>query len=415
VQVAGEYLGVLQLMDQVSNAEENYRQLLLSSRRARRLSESGRLEAIQVDQSLQDELTARERWISAQQSYAHALDNLKLTLGLPADAAIELDRGELQRLAQSAQEAMATADAKTAEPEAAVSIPPAPAEETGPNEPPEQSPAVEPQEKPALAQGDAAGASTPASAPASEPAEPAEPAAAAGQEDVLAANQPVDLVPPSPKGGPLEMDETQAVRIALDNRLDLRSAIGQVYDAQRKVVVAADALKADVALTGSGSLGSGRSVYSADQPDARLEPQHGLYAAGAQVNLPLERTAERNAYRNSLIYLQQATRSVQSLEDAIKLQVRDDLRQLLQSRESYFIQAQAAKLAQRRVDSTQLFLQAGRAQIRDLLEAQDALINARDAVTAALVSYRVTSLQFQRDLDVLEIDEKGLWREYQPK
>jgi outer membrane protein TolC len=61
-----------------------------------------------------------------------------------------------------------------------------------------------------------------------------------------------------------------------------------------------------------------------------------------------------------------------------------------------------------------MFLDAGRAQIRDLLEAQDALLSAQNALTASVVSYRVAELAIQRDTGVLEVDEKGLWQEYSP-
>jgi len=73
-----------------------------------------------------------------------------------------------------------------------------------------------------------------------------------------------------------------------------------------------------------------------------------------------------------------------------------------------------SEVARRRVDSTDLFLQAGRAQIRDLLEAQESLISAQNALTAALVAYRVTELELQRDMGVLHVDANGLWQEYQP-
>ena len=83
-------------------------------------------------------------------------------------------------------------------------------------------------------------------------------------------------------------------------------------------------------------------------------------------------------------------------------------------RESLLIQARSVKLAQKRVESTNLFLEAGRAQIRDLLEAQEALLSAQNALTAAIINYRVAELQLQRDMGVLKISEKGLWQEYSP-
>jgi len=64
------------------------------------------------------------------------------------------------------------------------------------------------------------------------------------------------------------------------------------------------------------------------------------------------------------------------------------------------------------VRSTNLFLEAGRAQIRDLLESQEALLSAQNALTTAIINYRVAELELQRDMGVLQINEKGLWQEY---
>ncbi|MGE5296295.1 MAG: TolC family protein, partial [Solirubrobacterales bacterium] len=135
-------------------------------------------------------------------------------------------------------------------------------------------------------------------------------------------------------------------------------------------------------------------------------------------DLPIDersRTSERNRYRNSLIALEQATRNVQSLEDDIKQAIRSELRSLLESRETVKIQAKSVVLAEKQVRSTTLFLEAGRAQIRDLLEAQDSLLSAQNSLTSAVVNYRTTELQFQRDLDLLKITEKGLWEEFVPE
>jgi hypothetical protein len=106
VQVASEYLTVLELLDQLKNEEENYRRLLLFARNASRLAEAGRLPKIQLDQAYQDVLRARVNWISAQQTYANGLDSFKNILGLPTDAFIELDQLELDRLTLAAKEAL---------------------------------------------------------------------------------------------------------------------------------------------------------------------------------------------------------------------------------------------------------------------------------------------------------------------
>ena len=135
---------------------------------------------------------------------------------------------------------------------------------------------------------------------------------------------------------------------------------------------------AELTFLGSAQLGEHRSVGSARSDDARLRTNQGVYSGLLNLDLPLERTAERNNYRNSFVKLEQAVREVQSLEDEIKLSLRNRLRDLLQSRQSLSIQAQSVIVAERRVRSINMFLEAGRAEVRDLLEAQEALLSAQN-------------------------------------
>ena len=353
VRVASDYLGVLEQQDQVRNAEDNYRRLIASDRRARRMAEEGRLSQIQVDQARQDRLRARDRWVRARQRSAGELDRFKIELGLPADAGIELEREELERLAATAKEAVA-------------------------------------------------------GRPPSVPAPSSQPATQATADDA-----PIVLVPPSREdGGRLELKPAEGIALALENRMDLRTVLGRITDAQRGVAVAADALRAGLTLTGTGQAGGRRGIGSAGQDDAKLRPEKGVYTGGLFLDLPLERTAERNAYRDSLIVLERTVRRAQELEDQIKLEVRNGLRELVAARESFTIQTEAVEVARRRVKSTELFLKANRVQIRDVLEAQESLVSAQNALTAALVAYRVTELELQRDMGVLEITETGVWNEY---
>ncbi len=353
VSIASEYLSVLRQLDVIKNNEENYRGLIRSARRARRLADAGRLTEVGVDQAVQDELRARDRWINAVETYKRRLDSFKNLLDLPPDAKIELDRSELERLAIYSEE---------------FSLP-------GNND---QYTQVD--------------------------------------TNAPSADAPVVLNPPDMENaGPLEINEDKALELAFANRVDLTVAQGEVYDAQRAIVVLADALRAELTLFGTAGLGGSRSISSVNSADTSLRLDKGEYSAFMTMDLPFERTAERNAYRNGYILLERAVRNVQNLEDEIKISIRNKLRDLLESRESLRIQARSVTLAQKRVRSTNLFLEAGRAEIRDLLEAQEALLSAQNSLTAAIINYRIAELELQRDMGVLEINEKGLWREYTPQ
>ena len=346
VGVAQDYFSVLRQMDSVANARDNYRSSIASARWSRRRADAGRIPEIEVDQAVSSELRSRSNWISAQERLKRDLDSFKASIGLPPDALIDLDPNDLVQLRARSAEILEEMRS-TAEREVS---------ETAP-----------------------------------------------------AADAPVELIPASYEdAGPLEMDQEIAVALALDNRLDLRGAIGQVYDAQRQVVVRADALRTGLTLGGSAAI-------SDNDDDGSLSFDGARYTALLSLDLPIERTSERNAFRNSLISLERATRSVQSLEDQIKLSIRNQLRTLLESRESLKIQAQSVVVAEKRVRSSTLFLEAGRIQIRDLLEAQDSLLGAQNSLTAAVVSYRIAELQLQRDLGLLDVNEKGLWQEFSPE
>lgn len=326
VDIAAAYLDVLSRQEQVRTAWENYQRLVASTLRARRLAEAGRIPGIQVGQSSQSELNARESWVSAREQAARALDEFKTSLGIPPDAHVILDAGELQGLASDGAEAAS---------------------------------------------------------------------------DTLRVPDTAQAAPPE-----WEEEDRQAILSAMAQRMDLLSAQARVEDAQRAVVVAADALRAEVTLLGRAGYDSTRTSGGTN---GTTRTHKGLYSALLTIDLPFYRSAERKAYRESLIDLEKAVRSAQTAEDDVKSQVRNALRNLRKSRESIRIQRLALALAQRRERSTTLFMEAGRAETRDLLEAQDALLKAQNALTDARVRYRVARLELQRDMGLLDVNENGLW------
>lgn len=195
-----------------------------------------------------------------------------------------------------------------------------------------------------------------------------------------------------------------AIETALLQRLDLATSVDKIDDALRKVMVAADGLGADLNLVGSMSVGS-----TPPTDYGRLQFQRGTYELGFEAGLPLDRKKERNVYREALITLEQQQRQYENDEDTVKLQVRQAYRDLEQAAESYHIQKNSLDLAQTRVDSTTLLLQAGRLTTRDLLEAQDALLLAQNNLTAALVDHAIAKLNFFRDVGILQVRPDGMW------
>ena len=204
----------------------------------------------------------------------------------------------------------------------------------------------------------------------------------------------------------LDFEVGQAVASALDFRLDLSNFRDQVQDAQRKVDVAADNLAAELNLIGSARVESKEKTNFTN-----LQFHRGDYGLGFEADLPLDRKAERNAYREALINVQRRQRDYQEETDRIKIQVRQAYRKLKEASVRYQIQLQSLKLAQTRVESTTMLLQEGRATTRDLLESRDSLLSAQNAKTKELVNHTISKLNFYRDMGILRVRPDGLWEE----
>lgn len=199
-----------------------------------------------------------------------------------------------------------------------------------------------------------------------------------------------------------------AIEIALSMRLDYFNAHDRYEDAARKVPVAIAALKAQVDLVASSSISSASGT---GQVVPVPDPTRYRWDAGFNIDFPLERKAQRNAYRAALIAQKQSERDLSLLEDQIKLQVRDGWRALDQARRNYESAELGVKLAERRVEEQDLLSELGRGVAKDQVDAQVDLTNSKNQRTQALVAHTIARLQFWTALGILFIKENGQWDE----
>ena len=105
-------------------------------------------------------------------------------------------------------------------------------------------------------------------------------------------------------------------------------------------------------------------------------------------------------------------RSLEQAEWDVKREVRDLWRNLERNRTVYQNSLRSVDLQERQVERTALQLKlVGNVRTRDLLDAQNDLLDARNAATLALVDYTITRLRFWNSIERFEIDPKGMWYE----
>lgn len=206
------------------------------------------------------------------------------------------------------------------------------------------------------------------------------------------------------------LESPEAFQIAIKHRLPLFNQIDRFEDNKRQVAIAANQLKADLNLIGNSSLASG------DGPTdyTRFNFKDVRYTLGVQLDLPLDRLRERNNYRATLIDFESATRTLGRNFDELRNLLDRRIRELDQFRQSYAIQQNAVVLAKNRVEGNQLRLKAGTVIFQRLSESQDALIEAQNAETRALVDYLGARLNLLIDLGVLQSEEDRYWLKENP-
>ena len=123
------------------------------------------------------------------------------------------------------------------------------------------------------------------------------------------------------------------------------------------------------------------------------------------MDLPWDRTSEMVAFKRSLISYDNAIDDLRDKEDDIKLEIREDIRNIIEQDKTLILQKEAVRIASNRVESTELFLQAGRVEVRDLLNAQNALFAAHDSLTSAIVNLYVSGMRLELDVGTLEVPE----------
>lgn len=197
-----------------------------------------------------------------------------------------------------------------------------------------------------------------------------------------------------------------ATTIALQNRLDLKNTIDGVEDSKRKIDIAKNSLlpKADLVLSYQNS------SHDKNKP-LSFTSTYDTASIGLDIDPILDRKSNRNMYRQSLINYNSAKRNLTESVDNITLEVRDTFRALEQSEKRYIIQSNSVKLAEKRVESTTMLQEAGRASTRDVLDARESLLDAQNALTSALVDNYNSCLDLFITMEILRIDDNGLWME----
>jgi hypothetical protein len=221
-----------------------------------------------------------------------------------------------------------------------------------------------------------------------------------------------------------------AERVSLEHRLDLMNARAALYDTWRQVRVTANALRGvfNVTLTNQYL-----TPPTTTNPFAFID-QAKQFSLVLNAELPLVRLSERNNFRTAIINYERQRRTLQSTEDFLKLQLRQDIRNAQQQYLTYEIARRNFVLVIRQKDQALEQIIAppqqvggaggagaqgggggqGALQTTNLINFQSSLLNLENTLVRSWQTYQLYRLQTYRDLGILPYDEWEAFRELYP-
>jgi len=207
-----------------------------------------------------------------------------------------------------------------------------------------------------------------------------------------------------PPFAPVQVEADSAVEVAKHNRLDLQNASGRLEDDERTVRIRSNGLLPDLNATLVGGLAD------SDGDPAHALPDNWSSSAALSLGLPLNRQAERNAYRSAQIALDKARRDYDQLLDDVDREVRNLLQQLRTIELRIDLQREQITQEQRAVAVSQIRYEAGDVDNRDLLDARASLARAQNELIQLLAEHLSSRLRLMKSMGVLVIEPDGSWK-----
>lgn len=199
-----------------------------------------------------------------------------------------------------------------------------------------------------------------------------------------------------------EVTMRDAVLSAMAYRLDLQNVRDQVDDSRRAVSNAKNALLPNLNVGGSVSI---PTDSERDRAGLRFDGEDTNLEATVTFGLPLDREIERINVRQAQILLERTARGYDRERDSIAVEVRAAVRTIDTALFSLQIQERGIEIAEQRKES--LEADQAVATARDRSEAEEALLDARDARDRARRGLEVAILRYLLDSGQLRVDVQG--------
>ena len=204
-----------------------------------------------------------------------------------------------------------------------------------------------------------------------------------------------------PRVSAIRLKEKACIEAALFFRMDLLTTRDRLEDGRRKLSVARNALLPQLDGFAEAALADQGSESFSDQD---LEER---VTAGVTLEIPFDKRDERDAVRRAEIAVAAAERRLSEVQDTVRVEIIENFRRLNSLRITVEIQRKNTEIAEKRARNALLRFKNGELSNRDVVEAENELLDARNANAYALVDHEVQRLRLLRNIGLLDIGPDG--------
>lgn len=195
----------------------------------------------------------------------------------------------------------------------------------------------------------------------------------------------------------VEIQKDELLQYALNHRLELQEAADAVQDAERRLKIAKQNLYPPLDLSIQYTFSGEGNAF-----DQSLELDENSWGIGVNTSFDLDFARDRATYQQAQLSLNSAIRAWEAKQQDVLLEVLQTINSVKQAQARVELQQQSVMQAEKQLELSELRYKKGLSDNLDVIDAEEALLNANTSYYSAIVQHLIAQLRLKQAAATLE-------------
>ena len=197
---------------------------------------------------------------------------------------------------------------------------------------------------------------------------------------------------------PIELDQEESIRQALEHRLELQTAHDRIDEAERQLNIAKQNLwpPLDVSVRYTFR-GTGEAF------DQSWDTDDEFWGVGLSSSFDIDMAQERANYQQAQLALNAAIRDLQTAQEDIISEVMQTIVSVRQAQASVELQAQSVTQAEKQLELSSLRYKKGLSDNLEVVESEENVMNAKNGYYSAVAQHLAATLRLRQVTGTLAV------------